>query len=157
MTPLVIYSLLVVIAVIVVLLALFEIFFLPGFGIAGVASIAVLLITLFMCGIYSNWLMFTIFLVLTLLLFALGFYIVSKSRRIDHFALHTTLNEKATDLPTQMYVGAKGKALSRLALSGKVLITGEIFEATSDKGLIDEETPIVVARIERDKIYVTPL
>jgi membrane-bound ClpP family serine protease len=50
--------------------------------------------------------------------------------------------------------GAKGKTVSRLAPMGKALINGEYYEVSTDGDFIDQQTEVVITRIEHNKIIV---
>ncbi|MFI3330321.1 MAG: NfeD family protein [Rikenellaceae bacterium] len=54
-------------------------------------------------------------------------------------------------------VGSKGKTISRLAPMGKVRVNGEIFEASSQAGYIDQDTEIEVVGAENFNIIVKKL
>lgn len=141
------------IALVIVALALLEIFFIPGLGITGIASALFLAGSLYYLIDAGLFTMLALFIAGILLLFITGFVYLSRSKTIDRLSLEATVDDKAVDLPS-VVVGQQGMTLSRLALSGKVRCGDTIFEATSDQGFIDEGTPITIARIERDKIYV---
>ncbi len=149
--------LLLLICLVTVGLGLIEIFLIPGVGFLGFLSAAAFLGTIAYLFWIGAWVPLVLFLVVSVVLFLLGFYFFSRSRWMDKVSLHKTINEKAVTLPEELVVGAEGTAESRLALSGRVRIGGIDFEATSDAGLIDEHTPIVITRIDRDKVYVRPL
>lgn len=102
----------------------------------------------------GQWGVLLLFVILSIVAFALGFFFLSKSKWVDKMSLSKRIEDKAVDLPNGLVVGAEGRAESRLALSGRVRVGNDIFEATSESGLIDEKTPIVVTRIERDKVFV---
>lgn len=53
-------------------------------------------------------------------------------------------------------VGDSGKAVSRLVPMGKAFINDDYYEVRSSGEFLDQETEIVVTKIEYNKIYVKP-
>lgn len=143
----------IVAAVVVAALILGEIFFLPGFGLPGIiGSLGLIGISgyLFLSG-YGTLGM--IFIVIVAVLFALGFWLLSK-RDLKGFALSEKVEEKVNTLPPSLNRGDRGIARSRLTLGGNAEIEGEIFYVESEEGFIMEGTPIYVSRIENNKVFV---
>ena len=140
----------------VVAMFLVEIFFIPGIGFFGVAGgLAFVGVTYYLFA-YFSWKVGALFVISCVILFALGFYFLSRSKWIDRMSLHTSIDDHVNKMPTDIMVGSRGKADSRLALTGRVRSGSDIFEATSERGFIEEGTEVVVSRIENDKIYVQP-
>ncbi len=143
----------IVAAVVVAALILGEIFFLPGFGLPGIlGGLGLIGISgyLFLSG-YGTLGM--IFIVIVAVLFALGFWLLSK-RDLKGFALSEKVEEKVNVLPPSLNRGDRGIARSRLTLGGNAEIEGEIFYVESEEGFIMEGTPIYVSRIENNKVFV---
>ncbi|MCI6278188.1 MAG: NfeD family protein [Porphyromonas sp.] len=143
----------IVAAVVVAALILGEIFFLPGFGLPGIlGGLGLVGISgyLFLSG-YGTLGM--IFIVIVAVLFALGFWLLSK-RDLKGFALSEKVEEKVNTLPPSLNRGDRGIARSRLTLGGNAEIEGEIFYVESEEGFIMEGTPIYVSRIENNKVFV---
>lgn len=143
----------IVAAVVVAALILGEIFFLPGFGLPGIlGGLGLVGISgyLFLSG-YGTLGM--IFIVIVAVLFALGFWLLSK-RDLKGFALSEKVEEKVNTLPSSLNRGDRGIARSRLTLGGNAEIEGEIFYVESEEGFIMEGTPIYVSRIENNKVFV---
>lgn len=53
-------------------------------------------------------------------------------------------------------VGDTGKAVSRLVPMGKAFINDDYYEVRTSGEFLDQETEIVVTKIEHNKIYVKP-
>jgi membrane-bound ClpP family serine protease len=51
-------------------------------------------------------------------------------------------------------VGDEGISISRLAPMGKALINNQYFEVSSSGDFIDEQSKVVVTKIEFNKIYI---
>ncbi|MDO4771464.1 NfeD family protein [Porphyromonas sp.] len=143
-----------IVAIAVVVMGLIEIFFIPGTGLLGILAAAVYIATIIYLWALGQWMILLSFMFLTLLLFGIGFYFLSRSRLLDKISLSKSIDEKIVNIPSDLSVGTEGLAESRLALSGRVRIGDKLFEATSESGLIDEKTPIVISRIESDKVFV---
>ena len=115
-----------------ILLILAEIFLLPGITLAGIGG-AIFAIG----GVVFAWLL--------------------RSRSFNKIALKTDIDSKLTssrDLGIEP--GDEGITLSRLAPIGKARIKGINVEAKSQDELIDENTPIVVIRVDSYNVIVRP-
>lgn len=155
-----------------VILIMLEIFVIPGFGIAGISGII-----LVVGGLTMSLLNNTVFdfqnvsgmdtgrAALTVLLgLGIGFTLVIwLSNKIGHkgplkkMALNADL-EKAVSSPnlTQL-IGKEGMAATILRPSGKVSIEGELYDGVSESGFIEKGTPIKVVRFESAQVYVINL
>lgn len=142
------------VALILVLMGLIEVFFIPGTSVLGIVSTMAFVSAIYYLWMQGAWGMMVFFIALSLVLFLSGFYFLSRSRWVDRMSLLKSIDDKAVDLPVDLSIGVEGVADSRLALTGRVRVGSELFEATSESGFIDEKTPIVVTRIERDKVFV---
>lgn len=70
----------------------------------------------------------------------------------------TTLAEKSTDsipLGHQLQPGDEGIALSPLYPAGKVEIQHQVYEAATQTGYIEKDTPIRVVQVEARRLIVT--
>lgn len=142
-------------AVVTAALVLAEIFFIPGFGLMGIIGgggfIAVEYF-LFTEGLVG---MAIFYALLTMVLFVVGFYLLSRNQFIQKVALKESVDEVAVKLPKGVERGTKGVAESRLALVGTIRIDGDtLVEAESEEGFIDEGEPIVVSDIRNNKVFV---
>ncbi|MDD4224810.1 MAG: NfeD family protein [Mariniphaga sp.] len=158
----------------IILLAL-EIFVIPGFGVAGVSGI-LLIITGLVLSLIEN-VVFDFRPVNTLRLgvalmtviigvfggFVLSLYLgkklfSSQSGLFKNLALNTVqdvrdgyLNVDSSFLSLK---GKLGKAQTVLRPGGKVLIDGEIYDAVAETGFIDRGEEIVVRKVEAAQLYV---
>ncbi len=151
-----------------------EIFAIPGFGVAGISGVILLItgLTLSMVDnivfqldmklaieatvkalfivMVSIFLSLTISLILTKQLFG--------SKRLK-FALYSIQDKElgfvGVDAATQKKkIGKIGKAITILRPSGKVEVDGEIFDAISEVGFINSGEEIKVTRDEAGQVYV---
>ena len=58
--------------------------------------------------------------------------------------------------PEKVVAGDEGTTITRLNPMGKAMIKDDFFEVTSKDNLINENTPIVVVKVEGNKIIVKP-
>ena len=89
---------------------------------------------------------------LTLLLVYIGF----KTNTWKIFSLETKLHGKVNTFETDgLNVGDGGKAISRLAPSGKALINGHYVEVHTQGEFINENTDVIISKKSDHKIFVT--
>lgn len=158
-----------------ILLAL-EFFVIPGFGVAGVSGIVLVIagLTLSLLNnvdfnfdpVESHSVSKALLTVISGLIvgFGLTLYISSRIGQKGIFrkmALETTLDTEAgyVGVPTETreMVGKTGIASTVLRLSGKVNIEGKVYDAVSEDGFIDKGTDVKVIRYETGQIYVMKL
>ena len=141
-----------------IFLLILEIFLLPGITIAGVGG------ALFAIGgiIYAYQMVGTVAghstLVCSLVLFFGFFFRLLRAKSFHRVALKTNVDSTLTstrDLGLQ--VGDEGVTLSRLAPIGKARFDGTIVEAKAQEDFIDEQTPVVIVRIEGYNVVVEPM
>lgn len=141
-------------AIVIVGLLLGEIFFIPGVGLLGiVGGLGFLGVGAYLISI-GQQAMAIIFGAACVLLFVLGFVLLSQNRFIKKVALTDSVNEVAVKLPEEWHEGATGLAVSRLTLSGEVQINGKRYEAESESGFINEGEAVYISRIRKDRIFV---
>lgn len=58
--------------------------------------------------------------------------------------------------PEKVVAGDEGTTITRLNPMGKAMIKDDFYEVTSKDNLINENTPIVVVKVEGNKIIVKP-
>ena len=132
-----------------ILLILAEIFLLPGITLAGIGGA----IFAYTVGMWVGHLTLS----LSIIAFGVIFAWLLRSRSFNKIALKTDIDSKLTssrDLGIEP--GDEGITLSRLAPIGKARIKGINVEAKSQDELIDENTPIVVIRVDSYNVIVRP-
>lgn len=158
-----------------IILLILEFFVIPGFGIAGISGI-VLALAAFILALVSNVafdfsfvtgneLSRSILTVLAGIVAAIGLLIYLSHRigskgMLYNFALHASQDNDAgyigVDESPRSLVGRKGKSLTRMAPSGKVLIEGETYDAVAMYGqFIEAKTEITVRKYENSQLYIT--
>ncbi len=159
----------------VILLAI-EIFALPGFGVAGVAGIILIVASLAFSMVESDGFMvpkanigqlgraFAIVLTSMFLGLVSSFYIAQKtltSRFLGHLALQTEQTSNtgytAANLSLKEFTGKEGIAATILRPSGKIIIDGEYYDATIETGFAEKNDKVVVTRYENMQLFVRKL
>ena len=139
-----------------ILLILAEIFLLPGITLAGIGGAIFAIggvVFVYTVGIWVGHLTLS----LSIIAFGIIFAWLLRSRSFNKIALKTDIDSKLTssrDLGIEP--GDEGITLSRLAPIGKARIKGINVEAKSQDELIDENTPIVVIRVDSYNVIVRP-
>jgi len=158
----------------IILLAV-EIFALPGFGVAGIAGI-ILMITGLTMAMVDNLVfeggdislaintVMKAFMIVILSVFVgilASIYLGKKlitSQALPGISLKETQQKEdgfiSADLSENKLVGLEGNAYTVLRPSGKVEIRGEIYDAKSEYGFIEKGMKIKVVRFETGQLYV---
>lgn len=141
--------------VIGLLFLVLEILVIPGVGVAGV--IGFILIAVGVWQSYAGHGMMAGHLVLagTFILTVVTLVLSLRGRTWRKLMLSTEIDSKVNLVDgTKIKVGDEGKTVSRLAPMGKALINGEYFEVSTTGDFIDQQTEIIVEKIDYSKIYV---
>lgn len=164
----------IIVFVIGVLLILAEIFVIPGFGVAGISGI-ILMITGLSFAMIENDLFynqgdynFSIVvapiakvLLSSLLSLSLSIYLASKlfkSNRLPNISLKTTLKGDTAfslnkDNSDQSYVGKIAIVKTAMRPSGKIEIEEQRLEATLESGFADTGDTVLITKIEGGRLY----
>lgn len=132
-----------------------EVFLTPGFGLAGILGIGTIIGVEYFLIVGGHDTMAIIFALLTIAVFCISAYIMSRKQVVKKVALKSEITGSIKRHPSDLQVGQTGISRSRLALKGTVEVEGEIFEATSEQGFIDQDMPIYISRIDEDTVYVS--
>ena len=137
-----------------IILLIAEVFFIPGITLAGIAGA--------LCAGGGIWYAYSLDMTIghiTVLSSIIGFVAVFwffvRSRSFKIMELNADISSKVTsNLEQGISVGEKGVTVSRLASVGKARINRTIVEVKAENGWIDENTPVLVTRIEDNYIWV---
>jgi len=160
----------------IILIAL-EIFVIPGFGVAGVSGVLLVIVGLtlsmvdnvvfkFDFSVAFSEVIHAFFIVITsiFLAFILSLWLGKKiftSPAFGNIALNSDLKAEngflGVESQPKELVGKTGIADSVLRPSGKVIIDGELYDAKSEYGLIDRGSKIKVIRYETGQVYVVKI
>jgi len=138
-----------------VILFLIEIFLIPGISVAGVgglvATISAIVYAYVKIGLWAGH--FT--LIAAVLLIVSALFITLRTNAIDRMSLKSEIDSKVNCVQGFNIVpGDEGVTISRLAPMGKVEVNGNIVEAKSEDGLIEEEQPVEVVKVLSSNIIV---
>lgn len=156
-----------------VILLLLEIFVIPGFGVAGISGITLIVgalvfaavdkVSFDFLGDFVLVVVKSLFLVVSssLIALALSMWIGSKllSSRRWAFALHAEQKPEdgyvGVDLTIHQLVGKTGQAATDLRPAGKVMVEGEIYDAISLLGdYISKGSDISIKKYQAGQVYV---
>ncbi|MDR0506172.1 MAG: nodulation protein NfeD [Dysgonamonadaceae bacterium] len=159
-----------IIFIIGIILVLLEIFVIPGFGISGISGIILIGAGLVFAMLDNDWFSFEYIklsditrslLTVTsgmLLSFIAVIYLSSRIGEKGMFrkiALTADLeNYGSVDVSNNQLIGQKGKAMTDLRLSGKIILNDEVYDAVSNRGFIVAGTDVIVVKFENMQLYV---
>ncbi|MBZ0243431.1 MAG: nodulation protein NfeD, partial [Bacteroidales bacterium] len=163
----------VLIFVLGVILLLVEIFAIPGFGVAGITGLALIIagLSFAMVDTVGDNLLSVNYIVLAKAFFTviiavfssliLSLYFSKKlfsTNRFGHLALDTVQNTlegfTSADQGYTDMIGKNGRTFSILRPSGKVIIDHEMYDATAVSGYIDADTEVVVLNYQTGQLIV---
>lgn len=164
-----------------IILLMLEIFVIPGFGVAGISGIVLIFTSLVLTMVFNIGFHFnfdpnidtatqigksTLIVVVSVvagffLSLWLGKKIITADTRFGSMALKTNLDSEkgfsAQDMSMQQLVGLTGTAATFMRPAGKVSINDQLFDATSEHGLIDKGEKIIVTKFENAQLVVRKL
>ena len=163
----------IVIFVVGVILIMVEVFAIPGFGVAGISGITLVIAGLTLSLIGNVGLNFSgvgieaaataFFIVIIAIFLALiGSFWISKklftTTIFGHLALEAEqLKEEGFSVSDEKYenmLGKKGTAWSVLRPAGKILIDGDVYDATALAGYIEKGDEVEVVKYETGQLFV---
>jgi len=137
-----------------IFLLLLEIFFLPGITIAGIGGMLFAIggiIYAYSVGTVTGH----ITLVSSLVLFVVIFGWFFRAKSLQRISLKTNVDSTLTSTrDLGLKVGDKGITLSRLAPIGKARFGQTTVEAKTQEDFIDEQTQVVIVRIDGYNVVV---
>lgn len=146
-----------IISLIIIGLALIviELIFIPGTTIVGMIGLVCIIAGLVMCfnnfGTSVGWLTTGGTIILSTGVFIYSF----RSGAWKRFALKKTMNSKVNEATLiNVKVGDEGLATSTLRPMGKGEINGQVLEIRSFGELIESESRVRVAKVDKRKIFV---
>lgn len=132
-----------------------EILVIPGVGIAGLIGFILIAVGIWQTYAGHGMLAGHIVLAATFVLTVITLVLSLRSKTWRKLALSTAIDSKVNVIDHELIkTGDTGKTVSRLAPMGKALINGEFYEVSTNGDFIDQQTDIVVEKIEFSKIIV---
>ncbi|MEE4256543.1 MAG: NfeD family protein [Bacteroidales bacterium] len=163
----------IVIFIVGIILILVEVFAIPGFGVAGISGILLVVAGLTLSLVGNVGLNFSgvgveavasaFFIVIIAIFLALiGSFWISKklftSTIFGHLALDAEQHKEdgytVSNVKYSSMLGKKGKAWSNLRPAGKVLIEGDVYDATAMTGYIEKGSDVEVVKYETGQLFV---
>jgi membrane-bound ClpP family serine protease len=145
----------IVLIVLGILLLVAEVVVLPGFGFAGIAGGASVIIGIILAyGIGAVTGHITVFA--TLILCIIAMYFSLRAKTWQRLSLNKSIDGAVDVSPSQknIQIGDEGIAITRLSPMGKVRIKNVDLEARSILGFIEHNARIVVLKFEDSKVIV---
>lgn len=135
-----------------------EIFLIPGIGVSGVLGILAMGGASY-CAFYeygtNAGLIVTsvnLALIIAMVIYAL------RAKTWKRLSLEAQIDSKAMGGEYKLVsVGDTGKAMTRLAPSGTIIVSGHKMEGRAFEGMIDAGADVEVVEIEEGKVYVKPI
>jgi membrane-bound ClpP family serine protease len=132
-----------------------EILVIPGVGIAGIIGFILIAVGVWQSYAAYGTLVGHLVLGGTLALTVLTLVLSLRGKTWKKLMLSTNIDSKVNVVDAdKVKAGDVGKTVSRLAPMGKALINGEYFEVSTDGDFIDQQTEIVVEKVDLSKIFV---
>ncbi|MDR2651079.1 MAG: ATP-dependent Clp protease proteolytic subunit [Prevotellaceae bacterium] len=155
-----------------IILLLVEIFVIPGWGIAGISGIILIIVGLTMSMIDNNIFRYEnefnigiiakplALVVTSILVSGIGIMYFGKkilSSRILNISLHTELNADegfvSVETNEKSFIGIICTTITPLNPSGKVIIENEVYTAIAEHGFIENGETVIITRFETGQLY----
>ena len=132
-----------------------EILVIPGVGIAGIIGFILIIVGIWQTYAGHGMLAGHLVLAGTFILTVTTLVLSLRSKTWRKLALSTSIDSKVNLIDEEnLKAGDTGKTVSRLAPMGKALINGEYYEVSTNGDFIDQQTEVVVVKIDHNKIIV---
>ena len=148
-------------------LIVLEVFVIPGFGVAGIIGITLMLGSVFFVfknayelGTAIQWLSLSVILTCTMAILAA--WMLPKTQTFQRFALPTVMTadmgyHSAGSEDFQRYVGQTGIALTPLRPAGSARINNKRVDVITEGDFIARDTTVKVLEVEGAKVFVEAL
>jgi len=139
------------------ILILLELLVIPGTTIVGIAGGVLIFISIWQAySIYGSGKGHIIVLG-TIVLTGISLFITFKSGTWKRMTLSTNVDGRVNIIEeNKLHVGDLGKAISRISPAGTALFDNELYEVHTNGDFIDQETDLIISKLEDNKIYVKP-
>jgi membrane-bound ClpP family serine protease len=140
-----------------IIFLLLEILVVPGTTLVGLIGLAMLIAGVVISFNHYGTQVGVMTLITTLIFSLVSIAFALKSNTWKKAMLWSELDGKVNVIDVEkVVVGDEGITISRLNPMGKALIRDDYYEVSSKDNLISENTPIVVVKVEGNKIIVKP-
>lgn len=132
-----------------------ELVLLPGITVAAVGSFCCLVTAASLAFVWGSTLQGFLVLGAIVLLVVIMTVIFLRPKTWKKAALHTNITQSISDsIDSKLVMGQQGRALTRLAPMGKVVIEGLTVEAKTTGGYLDEGSAVKIIGFDNDNIIV---
>lgn len=137
------------------ILLLLEVFVIPGTSVFGIVG-GVLVI-------FSIWQAYKVFgsdkgniiVLVTAALIVATLVVAFKSNTWKRMMLNTNVEGRVNVIEeNKLHVGDTGKTISRISPAGTAIFDKELYEVHTQGDFIDQETEIIISKLEDNKIFV---
>ncbi len=154
-------SILAIILIIVLGILLFVVEFLliPGVTIAGIGGAVLMGVAVYMSYKTHGNTVGNYTLIATLILTIGGFAYALRAKTWKRLALNKDIDGRVeVGLENEtIKVGDRGESITRMAPVGKVLINGLVVEGKSQRGFLDQHTPVEVIKVLNTQVIIKPI
>ena len=154
-------SILAIILLIVLGILLFVVEFLliPGVTIAGIGGAVLMGVAVYMSYKTHGNTVGNYTLIATLILTIGGFAYALRAKTWKRLALNKDIDGRVeVGLENEtIKVGDRGESITRMAPVGKVLINGLVVEGKSQRGFLDQHTPVEVIKVLNTQVIIKPI
>ncbi len=132
-----------------------EFFIVPGISIAGIGGCIMILGAIFFAYTNQGTNVGHIVLVFSIVTLAILLYLSFNSNTWNKTALKTNIDAKIEGInKDKISIGDEGVCISRLAPMGKIMVNGEMIEAKSKLGYINEKEKVKILEIYNTNVLV---
>lgn len=134
---------------------LLEILVIPGVGIVGIIGFVSVVFGIFQAYSVYGTMAGNITLIVSAFIMVLLFVMSLRSNTWKRLMLNDSIDSKMNTIDEALVkVGSEGISISRLAPSGTARIEGELYEVHTLGEFVDENTELIVVKVNRNKIIV---
>lgn len=142
-----------------IVLFLVEFLLVPGVTVAGISGAILLVGSVILAYHYHGPVVGNYILLFTIVFSIASIYFALKSKTWRKVMLTSNIDSRVDTIsPNQdrIKAGDEGETVTRLNPMGKVMVREEVFEGKALDSFIDQRTPIVVIRVENNRLIVKP-
>ncbi|MDY0217029.1 MAG: NfeD family protein [Bacteroidales bacterium] len=134
---------------------LLEILVIPGVGIFGIVGFVSVVFGIIQAYTVYGTMAGNITLIVSAFIMVLLFVMSLRSNTWKRLMLNDSIDSKVNTIDEALVkVGSEGISISRLAPSGTARIEGELYEVHTLGEFVDENTELIVVKVNRNKIIV---
>lgn len=149
------WLLIAVLIIVGMIFILLEMLVVPGTTVVGVIGVAIMIFAVYSTYTTHGSAAGTYVLSGTIVFFIISIVLALKSNTWKKAMLGSQIGGKVNVVEQNTVMkGDEGKSITRLNPMGKAMIKGEFYEVTAKDGFVNENTDIVVKKVDGNKIIV---